>query len=162
MKNLLSSFAAYEYWANQRLLAVVLNLSEEQQQQEVESSFSTVYRTCLHVWDASTIWWQRLHQLEQIVVPSLSFHPTMIDVNNGLLAQNRQWIDWIEAASDETLTRQLPYKNMKGEAFVQPINEILLHLSNHGTYHRGQLVTQLRQVGAEGIPATDYILFARS
>jgi uncharacterized damage-inducible protein DinB len=162
MKNLLSSFAAYEYWANRRLLAVVLNLSEEQQQQEVESSFSTVYRTCLHVWDASTIWWQRLHQLEQIVVPSLSFHPTMIDVNNGLLAQNRQWIDWIEAASDETLTRQLPYKNMKGESFIQPVNEILLHLSNHGTYHRGQLVTQLRQVGAEAIPATDYILFARS
>jgi uncharacterized damage-inducible protein DinB len=162
MKKLLSSFTAYEYWANQRLLEVVLNLSEEQQQREVESSFSSVYRTCLHVWDASTIWWQRVHKAEQIVVPSLSFHPTITDVNNGLLAQNKQWIDWVNAATEETFETMLSYKTMKGDPFTQPVKDIILHLSNHGTYHRGQLVTQLRQVGAGNVPATDYILFARS
>ncbi|MCW3088046.1 MAG: hypothetical protein JWQ78_1432, partial [Sediminibacterium sp.] len=41
------------------------------------------------------------------------------------------------------------------------VKEILLHLFNHGTYHRGQLVTLLRQVGVEEIPRTDYIEFSR-
>jgi uncharacterized damage-inducible protein DinB len=162
MKQLLRSFAAYEYWANQRLLALIMDLDSEQQQCEIKSSFPSIYRTCLHIWDASTIWWQRVHQAEQIVVPSLSFNPSMTDVNNGLLAQNQQWVKWIDSASDEALSRQLPYKNMKGEAFVQPVNEILMHLSNHGSYHRGQLVTMLRQLGVENIPATDYIFFTRS
>jgi uncharacterized damage-inducible protein DinB len=162
MKQLLVSFAQYEYWANEKILELVLSLSEEQQQQEIKSSFPSIYKTCLHVWDASTIWWQRLQKAEEIVVPSLSFHPSMQDVAHGLLQQDTQWLDWVKATTEADLDYVLPYKNMKGDAFAQPVREILLHLNNHGTYHRGQLVTMLRQVGVEKIPQTDYILFSRS
>lgn len=162
MKQLLASFTHYEYWANERLLQVIRTLAEEQQQQEIVSSFSSVHKTCLHIWDATSIWWQRVHKVEEIVVPSLSFHPTMSEIENGLLQQNTQWIEWIRSASDADLTYILPYKNMKGEAFEQEVKEILLHINNHGTYHRGQLVTMLRQLGVEKIPQTDYILYSRS
>ena len=162
MKQLLVSFTQYEYWANEKLLGVVTGLSEEQQQREIKSSFPSIYKTCLHVWDASSIWWQRLQKHEQILVPSLTFHPSMKDVANGILQQNMQWIEWVRSASDEDLAYILPYKTMKGDSFAQAVKEILLHLNNHGTYHRGQLVTMLRQVGVEVIPQTDYILYSRS
>ena len=162
MKKLLSSFAAYDLWANEKLLELISNLPDEQQQQEIQSSFSTIHKTCLHVWDASSIWWQRLHMHEQIVVPSLSFHPSMNDVIEGLLDQNKQWIEWLNTAKETDLEKELTYRNMKGYPFRQPVKEILLHLFNHGTYHRGQLVTMLRQVGVGEIPQTDYIVFNRS
>ena len=162
MKQLLVSFTQYEYWANKQILELVLSLSEAQQQQEIKSSFPSIYKTCLHMWDASTIWWQRLHKVEQIVVPSLTSHPTMNDIANSLLQQNKEWTDWVNAAVETDFEYVLPYKNMKGDFFQQAVKEILLHLSNHGTYHRGQLVTMLRQVGVEQIPQTDYILFSRS
>jgi len=162
MKQLLASFAAYDLWASEKLLAVVINLTEAQQQQEIKSSFPSIHKTCLHVWDASTIWWQRLHMHSQIEVPSLTFHPSMNDVADGLLAQNKQWKDWVDMATEADLENQLSYKNMKGDPFQQPVKDILLHLFNHGTYHRGQLVTMLRQVGIEQIPQTDYIVFSRS
>jgi uncharacterized damage-inducible protein DinB len=162
MKQLLASFTHYEYWANERLLQVIGTLTEEQQQQEIISSFSSVHKTCLHIWDAASIWWQRVHKAEEVVVPSLSFHPTMNEIENGLLQQNTQWIEWIRSANDADLTYVLPYKNMKGDAFEQEVKEILLHINNHGTYHRGQLVTMLRQLGVEKIPQTDYILYSRS
>jgi uncharacterized damage-inducible protein DinB len=161
MKQLLTSYAAFEYWANQKLLDVILNTSPVQQEQEIVSSFPSIQKTCLHMWDASSVWWQRLHLRADIAVPSLSFHPSMNDIANGLLAQNMAWKEWVEQAVESDLEKELPYKNMKGEAFIQPVKYIILHLSNHGTYHRGQLVTMLRQVGVGTIPKTDYIDFSR-
>ena len=162
MKQLLVSFAAYDLWANRKMLDAILPLTEAQQQQEITSSFSSIHKTCLHIWDASSIWWQRLQMHEQIVVPSLSFHPSMSDVATGLLAQNKQWVEWINTVVEAELEKELPYKNMKGDAFRQPVKDIFLHLFNHGTYHRGQLVTMLRQVGVGEIAPTDYIVYARS
>ncbi len=162
MKQLLVSFARYERWANEKLLSVALGLSEEQQQQEMKSSFPSIHKTWLHIWDASSIWWQRMQEHEQVLVPSLTFHPTMKDITNGLLQQNAQWIEWINDLEEVAMEKMLSYKNMKGDPFQQPVKDILLHLNNHGTYHRGQLVSMLRQVGVEMIPQTDYILFSRS
>ncbi|NCI47995.1 DinB family protein [Sediminibacterium soli] len=162
MKQMLVSYTAYEIWANERLLTVIRSLSPEQQQQEIVSSFPSLYKTCLHIWDASFIWWQRVHQAAQIVVPSLSFHPTMDEVAQELLEQNQQWLAWIEHATEADLVKELPYTTMKGDAFVQPVRFIIQHLANHGTYHRGQLVTMLRQLGVEKIPVTDYIAFTRN
>lgn len=161
MKKLLSSFVAYDYWANEKLLNLIINLTDEQQQQEIKSSFPSIHKTCLHIWDAASIWWQRLHMHEQIIVPSLSFHPSMNDVANGILGQNKQWIEWMNAVKETDLEKELPYKNIKGDSFCQPVKDIVLHLSNHGTYHRGQLVTMLRQLGVEKMPKTDYVDFSR-
>lgn len=162
MKALLTSYARYEYWANEKLLSVILQLDNEQQQQEIVSSFPSVYKTCLHMWDASSIWWQRLQQHTQLVIPSKTFQPAMKDIANGILQQNQQWVDWIDHASDAQIEANLLYKNLKGDPFEQPLKDILLHLNNHGTYHRGQLVTMLRQLGVTDIPQTDFILYSRS
>lgn len=161
MKQLITSFAAYDQWANEKLLQTILALTEVQQQQEIISSFSSIHKTCLHVWDASSIWWQRMQGHTQLVVPSLSFHPSLKDISNGVLSQCEQWIDWINKQQPEVLSGNLAYKNLKGETFQQAKYEILLHLFNHGTYHRGQLVTMLRQIGIDDIPQTDYIVYAR-
>ncbi|MES2005449.1 MAG: DinB family protein [Bacteroidota bacterium] len=161
MKQLLVSFTRYEKWANKIMLDVILQLSEQQQHQEIKSSFPSIHKTCLHIWDASSIWWQRVHGQEHMVVPSLHSHPTIKEIADGLLQQNMQWIEWVQGVDDGMLEKIFPYKTMKGDAFQQPVKDILLHLNNHGTYHRGQLVTMLRQVGVEKIPQTDYILYSR-
>ncbi len=162
MKQLLLSYTAYEIWANEQLLNLAVELSPEEQNRPLVSSFPSVHKTFLHMWDAASAWWQRLQMHEQVVMPSLSFHPGMKDIANGLLQQNRQWHSFVKDASEEMLLASLPYKNMKGQPFVQPVFEIVMHLSNHGTYHRGQVVTLLRQLDVEKIPQTDYILFTRT
>ena len=113
------------------------------------------------MWDACRIWWQRLQYDENIMGPTLKGNYPIKEVAENLLQQNKLWIDWINQASEADLDAILNYKNMKGDLFSQPIREILLHLTNHGTYHRGQLVTMLRQIGVEKIPQTDYILYSR-
>lgn len=161
MKQILLSYTAYESWANEQLLNVAVQLSPEEQNREIVSSFSSLHKTFLHIWDASSGWWQRLQMHENIVMPSLSFHPSIKDINNGLLHQNKQWELFVEHATEEMLGASLPYKNTKGQHFLQPVSDIIMHLANHGTYHRGQITTILRQLGVDRIPQTDYIVYGR-
>ena len=161
MKQILLSYTAYEGWANEQLLNLAVELSPEEQNREIVSSFPSLYKTFLHMWDASSAWWQRVQMHENIVMPSLTFHPSMKDISNGLLHQNKQWEQFVEQATEDMLSASLPYKNMKGQSFLQPLSDIIIHLTNHGTYHRGQVTTILRQLGVERIPQTDYIVFKR-
>ena len=161
MKEILMQFAGYNVWANQRLLDLINTLSEEKQRSEVPSSFKSLYATVLHMWDAESIWWQRLKMHERIIRPSENFKGTMQDVSNGLMSQALQWKDWVDNASEMSLEHVFQYYNTKRELFKQPTWQMLLHLFNHDTYHRGQLINILRQIGIEKVPDTDFIVWSR-
>jgi uncharacterized damage-inducible protein DinB len=161
MKELLMQFAAYNVWGSQRLLDIINTLPVEKQKAEVPSSFKSLYTTVLHMWDAESIWWQRLKMHERVIRPSENFKGTMQDVSNGLMSQALQWKDWVDNASDMSLEHVFQYYNTKRELFKQPTWQMLLHLFNHDTYHRGQLINILRQVGIEKVPETDFIVWSR-
>jgi uncharacterized damage-inducible protein DinB len=113
------------------------------------------------MWDAESIWWQRMKLHERLIVPSENFNGTMKDVVNGLMQQSTQWLDWVSSASDIALDHVFQYQNTKKEQFKQPIYQMMLHVFNHGTYHRGQLINMLRQLGVEKLPQTDFIVWSR-
>lgn len=161
MKELLISYAAYNYWGNQEMAKCILKLSPEKQQQEVNSSFKSLHTTIIHMWDAEAIWWQRMKLKENIIIPSLSFHPTVQEATDGLLQQSQDWAEWTKQATEPQLEHVFSYRNTKKEAFKQPTWQVMLQVFNHGSYHRGQLVTMLRQLGEENIPQTDYIFYSR-
>ena len=162
MKELLKQFAAYNAWASQKLMEVILALPEEKQVAEVTSSFNSLYKTVLHMWDAESAWWQRMKMQERLVIPSKNFKGTMTDVANGLMQQSRQWEEWAANASELSIEHVFQYYNSKKEHFKQPVWQVMIHVFNHDTYHRGQLVTMLRQLGVEKIPPTDFVVYARS
>ncbi|MFL5774579.1 MAG: DinB family protein [Flavisolibacter sp.] len=161
MKEILVQLADYNIWANQLLLSVIEELPEEKQKMELPSSFSSLFKTVIHVWDAESIWWQRLKLQERIVIPSEDFTGNMKDASAGLIHQNRQWQQWVSTSQEHVFQHVFHYQNSKKEQFKQPVYQMLLHLFNHGTYHRGQLVNMLRQAGIEKIPGTDFIIFSR-
>lgn len=161
MKDLLQQCTAYTVWANQKLFDCIGNLPEEKISQEIVSSFSSIQKTVLHMWDAEAIWWQRLKFEERIVVPSADFAGSFAELQKKSQQQSQVWKEWVDNATEVQLQHVFAYQNTKKEQFKQPVYEMLLHLSNHATYHRGQLVTMLRQVGVEKIPQTDFVVFCR-
>ena len=161
MKEILLQYAGYHLWANQLLFHCIADLPGEKQNQFVASSFDSLLKTLLHMWDAEHIWWQRLKLQERIVRPSEEFNGSFGEAAGQLLHQNRQWQEWIAGAQEHMLQHVFSYQNTKREQFKQPVFQMLLQVFNHGTYHRGQLVTMLRQLGVEKIPGTDFILWSR-
>lgn len=161
MKEIFMQYAAYHVWANGLLFDTIQNLSEDQQNAEVKSSFPSLYKTVLHMLDAENIWWQRMKLQERVERPSDSFVGNFSELSKLLLAQGKQWQEWIANTNEHGLQHEFIYFSSKKERFKQPVSQMLLHLFNHGTYHRGQLVTGLRQLGVEKIPATDFIVWSR-
>jgi uncharacterized damage-inducible protein DinB len=161
MKEILSSYAVYNIWANEQLINVLLKLSEEKLHQPVESSFPSIYKTCLHLWDAESIWWQRMKLQEQIQVPSLIGNYNMKEIADNILQQDKLWADWITNATENQLQHVFAYYSLKKEYFKQPLWQAIHHLFNHSTYHRGQLVTMLRQLGITKLPSTDFVHWVR-
>jgi uncharacterized damage-inducible protein DinB len=161
MKETLAPYASYNLWANRLITDLVLQLSEAQHHQVLVSSFPSLYTTVLHLWDAESIWWQRMKLHERLVIPSEAFNPSMSEAVNGLLNQGAQWEEWVNQASDIQLKHVFAYQNSRREQFKQPVAEVLQHVFNHGTYHRGQLVTMLRMLEVRKIPSTDYIAWCR-
>ena len=109
MKELLKQYAAYNIWASQKILDIILALPEEKQIAEVPSSFNSLYKTVLHMLDAESIWWQRMKLQERIIVPSENFNGSMQELANGLLQQSRQWEEWVSNASDLSIEHVFQY-----------------------------------------------------
>lgn len=158
---MLVHYAAYNLWANNRLVEVINNLTDEQVDRDITSSYPGIRKTVLHLWDVENIWWQRMKLVEVQVWQSDNFSGSLMELNNNLLAQSKHWKEWIDIATEAALEHEFIYKNSKKDQFKQPVHEMLLHLFNHQSYHRGQLVTMLRQVDVKIIPNTDLISFLR-
>ncbi len=161
MKKILAHYAAYNLWANNRLVEVINNLTDEQVDRDITSSYPSIRKTVLHLWDVENIWWQRMKLAEVQVWQSDHFSGSLMELNNNLLVLSKQWKEWIDIATEAALEHEFIYRNSKKDQFKQPVYEMLLHLFNHQSYHRGQLVTMLRQVDVTNIPNTDLISFLR-
>ena len=160
MKEVLLQYATYHGWANRRLIDSILLLPAETHTRVVVSSFPSLFETVQHMWNAESTWWQRMKMLENVIPPA-SGSQQMVEVAEGLQEQDKLWENWVTNASIAAIEHVFHYQNSKREQFRQPIWQMLLHLFNHGTYHRGQLVTMLRQLGMNVIPATDFIVWSR-
>ena len=161
MKELLQQFSDYHVWANGLLLQTINQLPEGTHTKEVISSFPSLFKTVVHQWDAESIWWQRMKLEEQVQVPGLAFSGDLATAGENWQKQSRQWSDWIASTQEYQLQHEFIYRNSKKEQFKQPVFQVLLHLFNHGTYHRGQLITMLRQLGVDKLPSTDFIEWTR-
>lgn len=111
-----------------------------------------------HVLGAGHTWLSRLKQQPARV----AIWPTLtLEECEALSAENSEGFDaFLDALEPGGLSREVEYRNSAGEPFRTRIDDILLHAAMHGSYHRGQVATLLRQAGAEPMP-TDYIAFVR-
>jgi uncharacterized damage-inducible protein DinB len=114
------------------------------------------------MWTAESAWWQRMKLQERIIKQFDVFKGRMDELANEYLQQNRQWQEWVNNATDAALDHVFQYQTFDKEQFKQPIFQMLLHVFNHGTYHRGQLINMLRQLGVtQKLPDTDFIIWSR-
>jgi uncharacterized damage-inducible protein DinB len=78
--------------------------------------------------------------------------PNVASIGQRWRTVERNTREYLAGLSEDSLYRPLTYTNMKGENWTCPLWRMLFHVINHQTYHRGQVTTMLRQIGAEPKP----------
>ena len=153
--------AKYNQWANQKFIVWLQTLNEKQWSQSLVSSFMSIADTVLHIVGAEQVWHDRLIKVENPIWLPSNFKGGKAEALDAWNQSSKLLVDYTQSLSNESLDQIIPYKRINGEALSQPVFEILAHVFNHSTYHRGQLVTMLRQVGFEDVSSTDLALFYR-
>lgn len=161
MKQLLQQYSAYNLWANTILSGRLAQLPGDILHKDMGSSFGSIYKTVVHLMEVESLWWQRLKLQEHVQMPEKDPEENFEELSIKLLVLSKQWNGWVKEANEKNIEHVFGYYNSKKEFFKQPVYEVLLHLFNHQTYHRGQIVTMMRQNGVDKIPATDFIVFSR-
>ncbi len=160
MKELLQQYAAYNIWATKLLTDRISKLSDEDINREIISSFPSLYKTLQHMWLAEEVWWKRLKLTENIVLDSAQFTGPFSEMTEILAKQSQQFKEWVDAATEHQLVHVFAFVRNKEQIKMQ-VYQMLHHVFNHASYHRGQLVTMLNQLGADKIPGTDFSTFCR-
>ena len=161
MKPLLLQYATYNLWANKLMVDRLVQLPKDILNKENGNSFGSIYKTLVHMLEVESIWWQRMKLLERIILPESDPEEDIVTAGKLLIQSSKDWQNWVSETNEKYLTHVFGYQNSYKELFKQPVYEMLLHLFNHQSYHRGQLVTMLRQEGINKIPKTDFIFFTR-
>ncbi len=147
------NYLIYTYWANDQIIQWLSEAENSSWKMEIESSFNSIQLTTRHSWNAEFGWLTTLKKLPWDNVPQVSSREEMLSSWQNTSKQFVQYAATL-LATEPAGTRKL------GEQDVA-IDDILLHVCNHATYHRGQLITMGRQAGLGKPPRTDYIYFIR-
>lgn len=149
---------AYNRWANQRSLEVSGKLSEEAFLREMGNSFSSVRDTLTHILSAEWIWLERWHGRYPNAMLNPADFPDVRSLRSRWQTITSDYQSFIHGLTRERLEQDLAYINRSGERYTYPLWQQMVHVVNHSSYHRGQITTLLRQLGAEAI-STDLLQY---
>jgi uncharacterized damage-inducible protein DinB len=152
----------FHYWARDRMLDAVEPLTPEQFTRDLGSSFRSVRDTLAHIYAAEWVWHARwLGESPTELLPASMF-PDLASLRQTWQsheARVRAYLDALDAAG---LHRVIEYRLLNGTPGALPFWQMAQHVVNHASYHRGQVVTMLRQLGAAPPQSTDMVAFYRT
>ena len=146
MKTFFKDIFEYHNYMNQKLIELFLQNRDQVSEKSI-FLFS-------HSINAHQIWNSRI--LKTTPVDLNQVHS--IEICQSMDNQNYQ--KTLIMLEEYNLNTEITYQNSKGKKFVNSVEEILFHISNHFTHHKGQIIADLRQNGIEPV-ITDYIYFKR-
>ena len=150
----------YNAWANQRSLDAAAALTTEDFVKPLGSSFSSVRDTLAHIWGAEWLWLERFQGVSPASMPEVGQFNDLPSLQSRWLEDQQRLQKFVIALTQDDLNRVHEYRTLNFGQYKNPLWQSMQHLVNHGTYHRGQIVTMLRQLNAKPL-SSDLIHFYR-
>ncbi len=155
----------FDRWANNRVLHALSSLSVEEFTRDLGGSFRSVRGRLVHIVGCEWVWlayWEEPSPSSAFLT-DLWTRPNALSDGNAfpdLAAVELKWaevereqVDFVNHATDESLRRMLPVRETQIS-----LAHLMQHLANHSTYYRGQVALIMRQLAAKPL-ATDFAMF---
>ena len=151
--------ADYNIWANSMVHSWFEKISDEQWEQPIVSSFKSIAETAVHTAGAKKIWFERLAKVENPLFLTSEFKGSRQDAIEIWKKTSQGLQSFIENFDEPKINDTISFKRPDGKLYELAYYQIFAHVLNHSTYHRGQLVTMLRQVGYTDLSSIDMSTF---
>jgi len=155
---IIRSLLAYTLWGDRVVLRALEAVEEEDLHREAGASFNSVLGTMAHILGAERLWLSRFVGDPLGALPGLEDYPDLVALQGGFEDFRPQAEFFLASLTETMLAGDLHYTNTQGAEHSLTLWQALTHLSHHSSYHRGQVITLLRQMGYEP-PSTDLLQF---
>ena len=156
-KTVLLTHLDYSAWANKRLLDACSDLSADELERSLDGSHGGIAGTLRHIFYAERVWLSRLlGRRQQFQDPAPE--PKLHELKQKFPAIWDGLRHWLEELPEEELESELHSRRLNGDEFHLTRWKVLMHVVNHSTLHRGQVMVMLRQLGRVP-PGTDILAF---
>jgi uncharacterized damage-inducible protein DinB len=150
----------YHYWARDRVLDAAERLSAADFTRSLGSSFASVRDTLVHLYSSERVWCARWERAPAVGMLDPNAFTTVPSLRQPWRTHEGAMRAVLERLSDD-VAQVIEYQDLKGRVWRQTFAEMAQHVVNHGSYHRGQVTTMLRQLGASPAEPMDLIAFYR-
>jgi uncharacterized damage-inducible protein DinB len=158
----LKTMLDYHYWARDRLLEVVEPLSAEQFTRDMGNSFKSIRDTLAHLHAAEWAWHSRWNGVSPTALLPAERFGDVAAVRDAWRELEGQVRAFVDRGGEANVEKVYHFRLLNGSEGSAPFWQMLQHLVNHASYHRGQVTTMLRQIGAQPAKSLDMIAFYRS
>jgi len=152
----------YHYWARDRLLDALQAVAPEQLTRDLGSSFKSIHETMVHTYAAEWAWHSRWQGTSPTALLPADQFPDLAAVRSAWTELEAKLRAFVDSLGENGVERVFEYKLLSGQAGATPFWQMLQHVVNHASYHRGQVTTMLRQLGAAPAKPMDMIAFYRT
>jgi uncharacterized damage-inducible protein DinB len=150
----------YNAWASHRAMKAASQLTAEKFVQPMGSSFGSVRDTLAHIFGSEWVWLERFQGRSPASLPDTTQFKDVASLEERWNEHETRLLGFVRGLTQADLDRVMEYKTLKFGVYRNPLWQSMQHLVNHGTYHRGQVTTLIRQLGAQPI-LTDLMHFYR-
>ena len=157
----LQTLLDYHYWARDRVLEAVEKLTPEQFTRDLGSSFKSVRDTLVHTYSAEWAWHSRWRGVSPTALLKADDFPDVPAIRTSWMDLEKNVRGFLADGGDAGVGRVIEYKLLSGQPGASPLWQMLQHMVNHASYHRGQVTTMLRQLGTAPAKSMDMIGFYR-
>ena len=151
----------YHAWAHERMLSALDRLSPDDFTRTLGGSFASIRDTVAHMLLADELWYARWRGASPTTFPPYDSIPDVATARERWRAFGTQVGALLEELGDDGLQRTFTYRLKSGAAGASTYADAMQHVVNHGTYHRGQVTTLVRQLGYPPPASLDLIAFYR-
>lgn len=155
---------AYDRWANRSVVAAARLLDHQDFTRDLKTSHGSVRGTLVHIAGSEWFWLQlwRGESAEAVIARDPEWDQSLF-ADVAVLEARWRAVEhdlqrFVESVTDELLETRMCFELFRGRRWEFSLADYMQHVANHSSYHRGQVIALLRQLGHTP-PATDYLVF---
>jgi uncharacterized damage-inducible protein DinB len=157
----LQTMLDYHYWARDRLLDALESLTPEQYTRDMGNSFRSIRETVTHIYAAEWAWYSRWQGESPTALLPTDRFPDLAALRTEWSEHEARMRAFVNGLHEDGSARVIEYKLLNGQTGASPIWQMVQHVVNHASYHRGQITTMLRQIGVSPAKPMDMIAYYR-
>ena len=139
----------YHYWARDQMFENIAPLSPDQLKRDMNNSFRSIHDTVVHIYAAEWAWHARWNGTSPSALLAGDTFADVAAVRAAWAGHETKMRAFVEGLGEQGINKVFEYKLLSGAAGATPFAEMLQHVVNHASYHRGQITTMMRQMGAK-------------